>query len=943
MINGIKIINIEGSEILKGMAGEKINKEYKAVFSNSLLSNKLQNMKLKVDKGTTKDVIGVEFSYGYTPLEARKLEDSINTLKEELKALKGLKIDKKDIEAKRLKKINVDAKVKEIKELEQKVQELKINKEKVREKLYQEGFTLDFYKKNKETKEVEKDTIEYCYFFRTPSKSRVGSVLFINKKLALRKKRGEEYNKIREWQMMGLKLPDTECKKVEMEAYLSLTSSTIESTITLDPFKEILVLDDLKTYVKKECSVVTVVDGECVVKEEIRDIESTLFDGQALMDGEFEGFKLLRNHFFKSCAFSTNISLFFKDYCEKNGLDFNTYQVKDRYGRLLNVKDIKLITTQNSVKWEKFLNADSKGYEYWCKRVQADNNVFGVCKTDHSSKYGENQRMSYQMINSLPIGQDEAIDLCKDTVDIVNELKEDNEKFIEYLERTKSQVNENEMIIALYKHNSEFSNSEFFRKYKTKELSEYKDRLRGGKLLVNADNLTIVGNPFLMLQHSVKEVKHDDFILDKNYEDETLPLLKEGYSVYTTKFEDEEELCMFRNPHNAPNNILYGINKKSALMDRYFRFSPNIIAVNMCNTDVQSKANGADQDSDFFFVTNNKTCVNSAKKALEFKTIVNAIPETGKKYNNTMLDLANIDNTLAKGKYSIGLSSNLAQKALSWMWEAKGNNIKKYNELKDIVCIASVLAQISIDSSKREYSVNLETEIKRIEKLPCMDRKIEVERVNKKGSVVTKELRALPLFWQYTSETKKDNKQVDKEKKKILKGLKKDLDTVLDVKRLKNAKDEAENNYNKKVDKKNEKCLDYAICPMDYIQGALDSIKNNYGNEHYTADIKFVKDKVAEDKAEQKQKNTITKKIEYYDNFVKKHKDTKEGKDESWEVENLIRFDVLIEKISSYKITQKTMQILILSAFSQNKHLKRKILNCLFKAKKELFLSCFNA
>jgi hypothetical protein len=925
MINGIKIINIEGSEILKGMNGEKVDKEYKAVFSNSLLSNKLQDMKMKVEKGTTKDVVGVEFNYGYTPLEAREIEDIINTLKEELKALKGLKIDKKDEESKKIKKINIDAKVKKIKELEQKVKELKINKEKVRELLYTDGFTLDFYKKNKESKEYVKETIEYIYFFRTPSKSRCGEVIFINKKLALRKKRGEEYNKIREWQQMGLELPSVDAKKVEMEAYLSLTSSTIESTITLDPFKEILVVSDLKTYVKKECAVVTVVDEECVVKQEIRDIESVLFDGQALMDGDFVGMKLLRNHFFKSCAFSSLISLFFQDYCRENGLDYNTYQVKDRYGRLLNVKDIKLITTQNSMKWEKFLKADAKSYEYWCKRVQEDNNIFGVCKTDHSSKYGEHQRMSYQMVNSLPINQDEAIDLCKDTVDIVNSLKEDNEKFIEYLERTKSALNENEMIIALYKHNKEFQNSEFFRKYKTKELSEYKERLRAGKLLVGGDNLTIVGNPFLMLQSCVGQVKHNNFVIDSKFEDETLPLLKEGYSVYTTRFDDEEKLCMFRNPHNAPNNILYGVNNKNELMDKYFRFSDNILAVNMCNTDVQARANGADQDSDFVFVTNNKTCVNSAKKALEFKTIVNDIPETGKRYNNTMQDLANIDNCLAKGKYSIGLSSNLAQKALSWMWMYQDKDIKKYNELKDIVCIASVLAQISIDSSKREYSVNLENEIKRIEKLPCMDVKVKVKRFNKKGDSVVKELKAFPLFWKYTSETKLDLKENKK-------------DTI----EIKNKKlEEAKKVKKQKKDKKIEKCLDFNVCAMDFIQVGLDAIKNNYGNERYTEDITFVKENVEEDKGNTKQKNAITKMIEDYDNFVKKHHDTKEGKDESWEVENLIKFDWTVEKISSYKITQKTMQRLILSAFSQNKHLKRKILNCLFKAKPKLFLSCF--
>ena len=92
-------------------------------------------------------------------------------------------------------------------------------------------------------------------------------------------------------------------------------------------------------------------------------------------------------------------------------------------------------------------------------------------------------------------------------------------------------------------------------------------------------------------------------------------------------------------------------------------------------------------------------------------------------YDNTMKDLARIDSGLAEAKYAIGLSSNLAQLALSWYWLAHKNNSNDKQELADIVCILSVLAQVAIDNAKRMYEIDLNKEIKRISKLKCMQKK----------------------------------------------------------------------------------------------------------------------------------------------------------------------------------------------------------------------------
>lgn len=46
-------------------------------------------------------------------------------------------------------------------------------------------------------------------------------------------------------------------------------------------------------------------------------------------------------------------------------------------------------------------------YEYWCKKVNEDGSVFGVVKSDHPSKLGEYQQLSYQMVNTLPCTKDD--------------------------------------------------------------------------------------------------------------------------------------------------------------------------------------------------------------------------------------------------------------------------------------------------------------------------------------------------------------------------------------------------------------------------------------------------------------------------------------------------------------------------------------------------------
>ena len=117
----------------------------------------------------------------------------------------------------------------------------------------------------------------------------------------------------------------------------------------------------------------------------------------------------------------------------------------------------------------------------------------------------------------------------------------------------------------------------------------------------------------------------------------------------------------------------------------------------------------ADQDSDFGYTTNHPAIVAHAKRCYkEYATIVNQIPKSSKHYENNLKAFAEIDNELAKSQMAIGESSNLAQ--IAQTYDCTYEN-KKY---ADYVCILSVLAQVAIDSAKRQFDVDLINEIKRI-------------------------------------------------------------------------------------------------------------------------------------------------------------------------------------------------------------------------------------
>ena len=661
------------------------------MFVNSLFKDYLQDNGLTTWKDeSTRDIICLEFNYG-----SRTYRQELNHLyKVALSARK---------EYKRAKSKKDEFLIRKSKEKCNKITELleharknknkyqSLSKEELRKKFYNDGVDVEYIFRKRNGEIRKRETLHYKMLYRSTGKAKKGSCMFVVDKL---------YEKAKNFLYMDITLPEVNPMIVEISAYAPLVSSGIVGRVKINP-KNILILRDVDRIFNTDViSVETDENKHCYAKHISNyKLKNTLFDGQALIDSSIfpqwgNGYILLRHHFCKMAAFNTNIQKFFKDYF---GDDYYTATVKDMFGNEHYVKDIELITTDNAMKWLKF----DISYDYWCKWVYDNDCQFGIVKTAHESKLGNVQKMSYQMVNSL----DEVImpEVVKESVEYVERLKTDNEFFMEYLEKNKNFSNDYEVLIALCEHNSEFYRSSYFRSRKKKIIEGYVLNLKSGKIIQNAENLTIVGSPYAMLLYAATA---DEGSVDN---DDTFSNEFGTIQCYTERFSDGEYLAFFRSPFNSKNNLAYLHNTYSDKMKKYFNLGRQCIAINMIGTDFQDRNNGSDQDSDFGLTTNQTNIVEHARKCyLNYPTIVNNIPKEKNIYGNTMDDYAKIDNGLAKSQTDIGESSNLAQIAQTYACNFAD---EKY---QDYVCILSVLAQVAIDNSKRKFDIDLTQEIKSI-------------------------------------------------------------------------------------------------------------------------------------------------------------------------------------------------------------------------------------
>lgn len=736
----------------------------------------------------------------------------------------------------------------------------------------------------------EKKPIIYRRLMRSPGKAKEGDCIFVRKEL---------YDIAIKYITMSLcdHMPDKNAKIVELSAYDTLVTATAIGYINIS-LDKILILQDEEVKAKVPAVSVEVENGRCAVKRssDRQEASNILWDGMGLVDesmfpDNMNGFIYCRSHFFKACLFRGNIQQFFKDYYKD---DYNTAYITDMFGNKRKVSDIAVITTNNAIKWIKFTDLMGgtlqKAYSYYERIMEKYENQFAIVKTGHKSKWGNIQRSSYQINNSLPCLEEDKLEaIAKTSIDFCSRLKENHSDFIDYLKLDSQDYSINKVLVVLDEYNKNFKDTEYFRKKKTSIISGLKRKMMEGKLLQTGDNLTICGNPVALLYKSVGiNYRHEQCFEAKD----------DVIQCYTERFGEGEYLAGFRSPHNSPNNIVYLENVYPEKLMRYFpKLGENVIVINGIGTDVQSRLNGQDLDSDMVYVTNQPQILKAARIAYkEYPTIINNIPcDSVSTYDNDPKSYAKMDIKISSAQMGVGYSSNLAQMALSYYYDELYRTGKRSKELEDVFIICSVLAQCAIDSAKRTFAVNVMGELIKMRSLECM--KKYYETINNKDNS-KKDVPQVPEFY---AKNQKNNKKTKTNENYVVRDFYCPMQILHDI--IENKVTDSRKNSRKTCKFKEV---------FDYKPGK--SVKRNYGKQ--------------------------INKIEEITNGYIEGLHRLNPDEESYFQDRKSLYEDYINRIKKYRINKETMEYLIDFSF-KNPKICDHMLIALYNNNTDIFLKCF--
>ncbi len=551
----------------------------------------------------------------------------------------------------------------------------------LREHFYDNGFNLD--------------GVHYVRYKRSSGSSRQGKCLFINEKLL---------NHMSKWGECGLK-PTGDL--ASWESYKSLSLSSLKGTIDI-PLNGILFIQDCKSEFTEEVVSVEVKDGALVATTKESLIKNDIWDGESLLDESLfvedyaeKHMLLLRNKFFKSCAFKTKLQKWFKD---KN-ITLDDLKARGFITLATDISQIVMVTTPNSMKFLKFMKGGltESNVRKWIDKVDS---TFGVVKYDKRTKFfdGKMVQSSYQFINTLGLNEEQVEKLLKPSKDYLTTIREDYD-FMRYhyskaykgekeedREETADGLEErSKVIFALMKINYDFKDTLLYYNFRNDVVESQKDRLKKGHILLRGTNATLFGNgPEMLLALS------GEFDLHSKINEPTI--LDKG-EIACKKFENGEKLVCARSPHITMGNLYCATNNLSSDIWGYFDLGENIVCVNAIGENIQQRLNGCDYDSDAMLITDDKLIVETAfKQKDKFKVPVNGIKPSKKD-----LELVELDYETSENR--IGEIVNLSQKLNSILWD-KLNNGASFEEVCGIyenICKLAVLSGVEIDKAKRMY------------------------------------------------------------------------------------------------------------------------------------------------------------------------------------------------------------------------------------------------
>lgn len=463
-----------------------------------------------------------------------------------------------------------------------------IDKKFIRKYLYVNGFILD--------------GVKYVFYKRGASKARTGSDLFIKESM---KNKLIRRSRLLHNNSGGLVIDVGEESDItSLNAYQSLILSGLEDVLII-PKKSIFIIPELSSKPFKTIASITYQkDAKLITQTKELERVNDMTDGESLIDEslfkiagrEDKGMILLRSDFFKSCGLNTKIQEFFKDSFKD---DYETKTLKDMFGNDILAKDIKIIITPASLKYLKFsykFSSKKECYNDWLSNIDE---LFGIVKSDKVGNYGTWNRLTYQIINSMPFTKNDIKSIAAPEFDYVMKLKNDLSYFMNYvnikedyidkidelIDEVESEEDEvtdiyktSELISDILSINSDFQYTDLFKTWRKNTIAAYVKELRKGKLRIE-DSLygTIFANPYEMLLSSIG--MYDGVCI------------AEGKEIYCPFYKDNEYLATFRNPHINAGNAMVSYNKYHEEY-KWFNLTNNTIILNVSDNDFPDRGQG---------------------------------------------------------------------------------------------------------------------------------------------------------------------------------------------------------------------------------------------------------------------------------------------------------------------------------------------------------------
>lgn len=659
---------------------------------------------------------------------------------------------------------------------------------------------------------------KYVRYKRSASGARENKCLFILEAL---------YGEMATWSACGIDettIPVSEL--TSWEAYRALTLSGIETIFHL-PKKSILILKDQYSEVETTAMVVTTNSpshpdasdadaqpngiGLTASSENVK-INNCIWDGEALLDEsvfesipgyETRSMLLLRNRFFKTCAFRTKLQKWFKD----NNVKFSEL---NGYTTSRNVENIKLVITESSLKYLKFTKGRSiLDLKDWLNQFQGHSLSFGIVKTDHPTNFmnGEMVQTNYQLLNTLNLTKEQTEDLLRPSIEYLQNIIKDPVYFMHYINYDYSTADtfledlsrddpcdtnceESTIDISVFEYTNyqrkvvtdmlaltdNFAHCSIYSHYKYSQVYAFRNKLRSGHILVAGTYATLFGNGAEFLYATThNDYTPGDILYD--HECKKIAVLHKN-EVFSPRFNNDEELCCVRSPHITMGNLFLGNNKLISMYQDYFSLSNEIICVNAIDENIMQRLNGADYDSDSMLVTNNQIIVDAVKPLYNFFLVpVNEIEQTPKSKQTLCISnsqeyatqLAHIDSAIAVN--NVGKITNLSQRFNSFFWTRysiesiisssflRNDALAFYEEL----CILAILSNIEVDKAKRTYKCNISDALKEFRTLEKIFRlQFNTENIDE-STAFTAKIEQIPKYHRYLTNSKakiKEEEQV---------------------------------------------------------------------------------------------------------------------------------------------------------------------------------------